>query len=205
METGEVVKLKNLVSDKDHTLGPPDAVITLLEYGNFECVDCGRAFPSIRQIRQLLREKLRFVYRHFPTVRTYPHSMRAAEAAEAAGAQGRFWEMHDELFTHQHALEDAHLMRYARNIGLNLEQFARDLNEHSFLKEIQEKYQLSLFDEHITGTPTIYINSVRHTGPTDIESLLLAIRNADTDNAIALPETGKGLRRWLQRLHRQPR
>src|ERR1041384_4574941 len=145
----ETVKLKNLVTERDHSSGPVDAPVTLLEYGNFECVHCGRAYPIIKEVQKRLGKNLRFVFRHFPTVRTHPHSLRAAEAAEAAGAQGKFCEMHDELFTHQTALEDRDLMRYARRIGLDLNKFSQAMSENIFLPRIQANYQLSLFDEHI--------------------------------------------------------
>ena len=166
----EIVRLKNRVSDADHVAGPETAAVTLLEYGNFECIDCGRAYPNIKRLRNYLGANLRFVYRHFPTVRTHPHSLRAAEAAEAAAAQGKFWEMHDELFTHQTALEDRDLMRYAKRVGLDVGRFERDLSENVFLAAIEASYQQSLFDEHITGTPTIYLNEIRYTGATDFES-----------------------------------
>src|SRR5215216_2295937 len=130
MSSMEVVGLKNLVTEKDHSSGPATAPVTPLEYGNFECIHCGRAYPVIKQVQNLLRDNLRFVFRHFPTVHTHPYSLRAAEAAESAGAQQKFWQMHDELFTHQTALEDHHLSRYARRVGLNLERFNHDMTEH---------------------------------------------------------------------------
>ena len=120
MSNPETVKLKNPVTERDHTSGSATAPVTLLEYGNFECLHCGRAYPVIKQVRKLLGDNLRFVFRHFPTVHTHPHSLRAAEAAESAAAQQKFWQMHDELFTHQTALEDHHLSRYAQRAGLNL-------------------------------------------------------------------------------------
>src|SRR5690349_13301941 len=98
MLSPDTVSLKNPVNDQDHVAGPASAVVTLLEYGNFECIHCGQTYPIIKQVRNILSADLRFVFRHFPTVKTHPHSVRAAEAAEAAGAQGKFWEMHDELF-----------------------------------------------------------------------------------------------------------
>jgi protein-disulfide isomerase len=202
MDNGELVRLKNAVTERDHATGPSSAPVTLVEYGNFECIHCGRLYPVLKDIRDLLREQLRFVYRHFPTVQTHPHSLRAAEAAEAAGAQERFWEMHDHLFTHQNALEDADLARYARRVGLDTETFARDMAEHTFLKQIEIDYNLSIFDEHVTGTPTIYLNSVRYTGANDHDSLLLAIKAADTEGRIRLPERGTRLRRLFGRLTR---
>jgi protein-disulfide isomerase len=202
MSTPEEVKLNNPVTERDHASGPATAPVTLLEYGNFECIHCGRAYPVIKQVRKLLSDDLRFVFRHFPTVQTHPHSLRAAEAAESAGAQEKFWHMHDELFTHQAALEDGHLSRYAKRIGLNLERFTSDMTRNSFLREIEAEYQRSLFDEHITGTPTIYLNGIRYTGATDLESLLQAIKLSDTEGRIQLPESHHGLRSALSRLRR---
>ena len=200
MSSADIVRLKNLVTEKDHSSGPETAPVTLLEYGNFECIHCGRAYPVIKQVRKLLGHNLRFVFRHFPTVHTHPHSLRAAEAAEAAASQQKFWQMHDELFTHQTALEDHHLSRYAQRAGLNLERFNHDMTEHSFLQQIEADYQRSLFDEHVTGTPTLYLNDVRYTGPTDLDSFLHAIKLSDTQDRIQLPETG--LRSVLRRLRR---
>lgn len=151
MNTGEIVRLKNVVSDRDHVLGPQSAPVTLVQYGNFECIHCGRVFPVLKQVQKLLGNNLRFVFRHFPTVRTHPHSLRAAEAAEAAGAQERFWAMHDELFMHQQALEDAQLSHYARRIGLDVERFARDMSKNVFRKQIEADYERSLDDEHVTA------------------------------------------------------
>jgi protein-disulfide isomerase len=200
MSTPEVVRLKSSVSEKDHASGPESAPVTLLEYGNFECIHCGRAYPVIKEVQRLLGNSLRFVFRHFPTVQTHPHSMRAAEAAEAAGVQGKFWEMHDQLFRHQQALEDRDLLRYARRIGLDAERFQRDMTENTFLKQVVADYNRSLFDEHITGTPTIYLNEIRYTGATNLEGLLDAIKQADTQDRIRLPEERHGLRGVLGKL-----
>jgi len=198
----EIVRLKNPVIERDHASGSHDAPVTLLEYGNFECIDCGRAYPVIKEVKKLLGDNLRFVFRHFPVVRTHPHSLRAAEAAEAAGAQGKFWEMHDQLFTHQQALDDRDLLRYARRIGLDEERFSRDMSENTFLKQIEIDYNRSLFDEHVTGTPTFYINQVAYTGAQDIESLMSAIKEADIEGRIVLPEK-TGLHSVLGRFHRR--
>ena len=147
-----------------------------------------------------LGDDLRFVFRHFPTVQTHPHSLRAAEAAEAAHEQGEFWQMHDQLFAHQTALEDRHLTHYAKRIGLDVEKFERQMADHVFLRQIQDDYERSLFDEHVTGTPTLYFNEVRYTGATDLESLLHAVQHADTEGRIQIPETGHKLRGLLSRL-----
>ena len=202
MLSPEIVSLKNPVNDQDHVAGLASAAVTLLEYGNFECIHCGQAYPIIKQVRNLLPGDLRFVFRHFPTVQTHPHSMRAAEAAEAAGAQGKFWEMHDELFTHQTALEDSDLMRYARRIRLDLYKFSQALSHNIFLPQIQASYQQSLFDEHITGTPTLYLNGTRYTGATDLQSLLEAIKESDATGQISLPKKISRIRQAFGKLRR---
>ena len=199
MNNLEVVRLKNAVTERDHVSGPQKAPVTLLEYGNFECLHCGRAYPIIKEVQKHLGDNLRFVFRHFPTVKTHPHSLRAAEAAEAAGAQGKFWGMHNELFVHQQALKDDDLLRYARRINLSTERFAREMAEHTFLKQLEADYDRSLFDEHVTGTPTFYINEVRYTGTTDVESLLAAINQADIEGRIPLPERAGRIRKVLGR------
>jgi formate-nitrite transporter family protein len=203
MSTPEVVRLKNPVTERDHTSGSTTAPVTLLEYGNFECIYCGAVYPIIKQVQKLLGDNLRFVFRHFPIVQTHPRSLRAAEAAEAAAAQQKFWQMHDELFSHQAALEDHDLSRYAKRIGLNLERFSHDMTEHSFLQQIEADYQRSVFDEHVTGTPTIYLNESRYTGATDLEGLLHAIRQADAEGKIQLLETHQSVRELLSRLLRR--
>ena len=204
MNNGEVVRLKNAVNERDHVSGPQSAPVTMVEYGNFECIHCGRAYPMIKEVQKLLGDNLRFVFRHFAPVQTHPHSWRAAEAAEAAGAQGKFWEMHDQLFMHQTALQDENLSRYAKRIGLDSERFTHDLSENTFLKQLEADYNRSLFDEHVTGTPTFYIDEVRYTGAIDVESLLAAIEQADTEARIRLPERSRGIRGVLRRLRGGP-
>src|SRR5579859_7965349 len=102
---------------RDHVVGPADAPLTLVEYGDFECPFCARSYPAVKAIRRELGDRLRFVYRHFPRPE-HPHARHAAEASEAAAAQGRFWQMHDTLFEHQNALADGDLVGYAAAIGL---------------------------------------------------------------------------------------
>jgi protein-disulfide isomerase len=203
MIDADIIKLKNAVTERDHSCGSQNAPVTLVEYGNFECIHCGRAYPVIKEVQKLLGESLRFVFRHFPNVQSHPHSLRAAEAAEVAGAQGKFWEMHDQLFTHQKSLEDPRLTQYAKRIGLDAERFARDMAENTFRKQIEADYEHSLFDEHITGTPTFYINALRYTGGTDVESLVVAIKEADTEEQIQLPKSRRGLKRLLDQIRRR--
>ena len=196
----EIAKLKSPVTNQDHVAGPAGAAITLVEYGNFECLQCGRAYRSLKQIRRVLADELRFVFRHFPIAQTHPRSLRAAEAAEAAAAQGKFWQMHDELFMHQKALEDRDLIRYARRVGLDIERFTRDLGENVFLPKIQSAYEHSLFSEHVTGTPTLYLNETRYTGAIDVQSLLDVIKQNHPEGLIQLPERAGQISQFVRKL-----
>jgi protein-disulfide isomerase len=198
----EIVRLNSPVTDQDHVAGPATAAITIVEYGNFECMQCGSAYRSLKQIRNVLADGLRLVFRNFPMVKTHPHSLRAAEVAEAAAAQGKFWQMHDELFTNQKALEDRDLIRYAKRVGLDIDRFRRDLSENVFLPKVQSAYEQSLFDEHVTGTPTIYLNEIRYTGATDVQSLLDAIKQSDPEGQIRLPERTGQIRQFVRKLRR---
>jgi protein-disulfide isomerase len=196
----EIVKLKSPVTDQDHVAGLSGAAITLVEYGNFECIQCGSAYSSLKQIRNVLADQLRLVFRNFPMVETHPRSLRAAEAAEAAAAQGKFWPMHDELFTHQKALEDRDLIRYAKHVGLDIERFRRELADNVFLPKVQSAYEQGLFDEHVTGTPTFYLNEIRYTGASDEQSLLYAIKQSDPEARIQISERPGQIRRFVRKL-----
>ena len=121
------VRLEPPVGDRDHVRGPATAPVTLVEYGDYECPYCGRAHPVVGELRERLGDRLRFVFRHFPLDSVHPRARHAAEAAEAAGAQDRFWEMHDLLYENQEDLGDEALRRYAAEVGLDLERFEEDL------------------------------------------------------------------------------
>src|SRR5260221_8486988 len=114
-----MAKLAVPVNAQDHIRGNPNAPLTLLEYGDYQCPYCGAAYPVVEQVRQHFGDRLRFVFRHFPLTQVHPAAESAAEAAEAAGAQGKFWEVHAMLFTHQYALDDGHLAWYAAVIVLS--------------------------------------------------------------------------------------
>jgi protein-disulfide isomerase len=174
MERGDAVKLSAPVNDQDHVVGQSHAPITLVEYGDFECPFCGRSYPAVRRIRAELGERLRFVFRHYPRPE-HPHARHAAQAAEAASAQGRFWEMHDQLFEHQHALTDSDLARYAADIGLDVERFQHDLPSHASVERVQRDVQSGAHSD-VHGTPTFFINGVKHEGPDTFDDLMKAIR-----------------------------
>jgi protein-disulfide isomerase len=169
-------------SDRDHIRGPLDAPVTVVEYGDFECPYCGQAEPVIRE---LLRDfgDVRYVWRHLPLNDVHPNTQLAAEASEAAGDQGTFWEMHDLLLTHQDALRPAELTSYARRLGLDVERFTNDLREHAGAARVAEDVD-SADLSGVSGTPTFFINGRRHYGAYDIDTLSAAVRIA---TAHALP------------------
>jgi protein-disulfide isomerase len=163
--------------DSDHIQGPADAPLTLLEYGDYECPYCGQAYPIVKQLQKQLGDRLRFVFRNFPITTAHPHSEQAAEAAEAANGQGRFWEMHDYLYEHQQHLDDSDLHAYAEQLGLDLDRFDRDLADHTYAERVREDF-MSGVRSGVNGTPSFYINGIRHDTSYDYETLLSALERA---------------------------
>ncbi|HEX2490003.1 MAG TPA: thioredoxin domain-containing protein [Blastocatellia bacterium] len=163
--------------DRDHIRGPSTAPVTLVEYGDYECPFCGQAYYVVKELERRAGNLMRFVFRNFPLTTIHPHAERAAEAAEAARAQDRFWEMHDCLYENQQALEDEDLMGYAVQVGLDIPRFVLDIQEGRYLNRIREDF-LSGTRSGVNGTPTFFINGVRHDGPWDLVSLLTAIEDA---------------------------
>jgi protein-disulfide isomerase len=177
MQQSAAPRLTMPVSARDHILGPTTAPVTLVEYGDYECPYCGQAHHVIKQLQQLLGRHLCFVFRHFPLTTVHPHAQQAAEAAEAAGAQGKFWETHYVLFEHQHALEVGDLVRYASALGLDLQRFTSELASHTHAGRVREDF-MSGVRSGVNGTPTFFINGMRHDGFFDLDSLLNAIEYA---------------------------
>jgi protein-disulfide isomerase len=165
------------VSERDHIRGPADAPITLLEYGDYECPYCGAAHPVVEEVRRIMGVRLRFVYRHFPLTNVHPHAESAAEAAEAAGAQERFWPMHDLLFERQDALDVDDLVERAEILGLDVARFVRGLGEGAYRARVREDF-ISGVRSGVNGTPSFYVNDVRHDGAPDLQSLLWSIQHA---------------------------
>jgi Na+:H+ antiporter, NhaA family len=161
----------------DHVQGPEDAPVTLVEYGDYECPYCARAFPIIRRLRAEMPDKLRFVFRHFPLNSVHPHASVAAQAAEAAGAQGKFWDMHDLLFEHQEDLEASDLQRYAIRAGVEIYRFQADLSSERFARKVKRDYESGVASG-VKGTPTLFVNGVKYAGPLEYDALADAIRLA---------------------------
>jgi len=170
-------RLTSGVSKRDHIRGPLDAPLTLVEYGDYECPYSGAAHRIIEEVRARLGPRLRFVYRHFPLTNVHPHAEPAAEAAEAAGAQDRFWEMHDRLFEHQDALESDELIAHADTLGIDVETFVQQLADGVHASRVRHDF-LSGVHSGVDGTPTFYINGARHDGSYDVRSLLGALDSA---------------------------
>jgi len=168
---------------RDHIRGPKAAPVTLVEYGDFECPYCGLAEPAVRELLAGFGD-VRYVWRHLPLTDVHPHAQLAAEAAEAAAAQGAFWEMHDMLLRHQDALRPADLVGYAAALGLNVERFSRDLRKHAFVSRVAEDVDTADLGG-VSGTPTFFVNGQRHHGAYDIGSLSQAVRTARAVAAIA--------------------
>jgi protein-disulfide isomerase len=164
-------------TDIEPDQGPAEAPVTLVEYGDFECPYCGQAYPIVKAIQQRLGDRLRFVFRHFPITTSHPHALRAAESAETAAAQGQFWAMHDLLYEHQATLDDAHLRRFAEQLGLDIERFDGDMAEHRYEERVREDF-LSGVRSGVNGTPTFFINGVRYDASWDEGPLMRALEQA---------------------------
>jgi protein-disulfide isomerase len=164
--------------DRDHIQGPTHAPATLLEYGDYECPFCGAAYPIVKEVQSRLGEQLRFVFRNFPITTSHPHAELAAEAAEAADAQGKFWEMHDLLYESQQHLEEPDLHRYAEQLGLDVDRFDDELTRHVHAERVRE-YFMSGVRSGVNGTPTFYVNGFRHDGDYELETLLAALEPGD--------------------------
>jgi protein-disulfide isomerase len=171
------------VSERDHAQGPANAPVTLVEYGDFECPYCAAAHVIVNKVQEIIDDQLRFVFRHFPLTQIHPHAEAAAEASEAAGAQGQFWEMHDLLYENQPLLDPPHLMAYAEELGLDIDRFTRELKQGSYRERVREDF-LSGVRSGVNGTPAFFINGVRYDGSWDIEPLTEALESAAKTESI---------------------
>jgi protein-disulfide isomerase len=171
--------LKVPVGSRDHLQGSPDAPVALVEYGDYECPYCARAHPIVKLLQRRAGKLLTFAFRNFPLTEIHPHAEQAAEAAEAAGARGRYWAMHDMIYEHQNdGLELRDLTQYAAAIGLDPIAVSQDILSHTFLPRIREDFMGGV-RSGVNGTPTFFINGVRFDGDwTDVEAFATAITEA---------------------------
>jgi len=165
------------VSERDHRQGPDTAAVTLVQYGDYECPYTRRSTWVVLAIQQQLGEQLRFIYRNYPLTEIHPHALHAALAAEAAAVQGKFWEMHDYIFHHQHTLEDADLAQFAEAVGLDVQRYARDMTGKATLVRIEEDVE-SGERSGVQGTPTFFINGILYRGSWEHDALLAALQAA---------------------------
>ncbi len=165
------------VSDRDHRQGPDDAAVTVLMYGDFECPYCARAHGFLGTLSAELGDSLRIAYRHYPLVRVHPHAQLAAEASEAAGAQGQFWSMHDALSEHHGALDQDRIDTLAADLGLDMETFREHLDTHAFADRVRADFKSGV-RSGVDGTPALFINGQRYEGRLRLDPLREAIETA---------------------------
>jgi protein-disulfide isomerase len=161
------------VTSADHVRGDHGAPVTVIEYGDFECPSCKQAAPAALLLMQGSQGAVRLVFRHFPLEEFHANALAAAEASEAAAAQGRFWEMHDRLFANQRHLQPAHLRRLAEELGLDLRRFSKELEEHVHVPRIRQNITEGR-RLGVRATPAFYVNGAL----CDVSFSLLALRRA---------------------------
>jgi protein-disulfide isomerase len=167
------------VGERDHSEGPSDASVVLVEYGDYQCPYCGAAYPIVKKVQKALGQRLRFVFRNFPITNSHPQAQWAAETAEAAAAQGKFWEMHDYLYENQESLGDeAFFVAYETKIKLDSAKLNREVAQHVHSPRIQEDY-MSGIRSGVNGTPTFFINGVRYDDYPEFGPLTSALEEAD--------------------------
>ncbi len=163
--------------EDDHRQGSDDAPVTLVEYGDYQCEYCGAAHPVVKAVQEAMGGELRFVFRNFPLTQIHEHAQQAAQAAEAAAAQDAFWPYHDLLYEHQQALGKDDLIGYAVRLDLDEKRFTAEVNANTYARRIRTDFSSGI-QSGVNGTPTFFINGVRHDGPADVDSLLGAVRAA---------------------------
>ncbi len=166
------------ISDTDHIEGSPSAAVTLTEYGDFGCRFCGEADQVVKRLQARFGVSLRFVFRHNPRGELHPNARITAEASEAAALQGKFWEMHDILFAHPHALAEADMSTYAKELGLDVQQFGADLHSPAIAKRVRDD-EIGGIRSYIISTPTFFVNGARFHGTPSFEELAATISAAN--------------------------
>ena len=161
--------------EHDHIEGPVNATLTLVEYGDYQCPYCGAAYPEVKRVQKELGSELRFVFRNFPLTNIHEHAMNAAEIAEAASAQGKFWPMHDFLYEHQATLWDSSIaIGHAKKLGLDTQRLEREITQHAYQKRIKDDFMGGV-RSGVNGTPTFYVNGVRHDEDAVAKALIEAL------------------------------
>jgi protein-disulfide isomerase len=177
------MKLAVPVGPRDHWRGDSHALVTLVEYADFECPYCAIAYPVVRKVQKYFGGSIKFVFRNFPLRQSHPHAAMAAEAAEAAGAQGKYWEMYELLFENQDALDEASLEKYAKKLNLNLDEFRAQLKKRTYSKRVSDDFKSGV-KSGVNGTPAFFINDIRYDGSWDLQSLKEALQKAIDEETI---------------------
>ncbi|WFE41682.1 DsbA family protein [Micromonospora sp. WMMD998] len=170
-------RLRVPVTERDHVRGPSDAPVTIVEYGDFQCRYCGAAYPNLAEVLRQRADTVRLAYRHFPITNVHPHAENAAETAEAAGARGRFWEMHDWLYEHQDQLDPVHLSLGVEQVGLPLDEVNAEVARQAHADRVRQDF-VGGIRSGVTGTPSLFVNDVRHDGGYELAELLAVVDSA---------------------------
>ena len=193
MQGGIPTRLAAAVSASDHVKGGDEAKITLVEYGDYECPFCKAAEPIVEALEQALGSNLRIVFRHFPVSNVHPHAEQAAEAAEAAASQGKFWQMHKLLYANQNALDDPSLVAYAGILQLDTAAFRTELESGVHRERVRSDMRGGL-QSGVRGTPTFFIDGERYDAPPDFQDMLTLIRQSHVDLSASIPTVTEQIR-----------
>jgi protein-disulfide isomerase len=175
--SAQPLQLTPPVQSFDHSRGPDHAAVTVVEFGDFECPNCKQAAPAVKLLLERFDERVRFAFRNFPLTEVHPHAMLAAQAAEAAGAQGKFWEMHDLLFENQTHLKAQHLHSYAERLGLDMARYTAEMDDEIYLQRVREHME-SGRHSGVRGTPTFFVNGRLHDVSFGLRALFDAVEEA---------------------------
>lgn len=178
-----MAKLTPPVSDQDHLKGDIHAPVILVEYGDFQCPHCGAAYPILKQIEKVYKDKLGFVFRHFPLAEAHPYAQAAAVAAEAAANQGKFWQMHSLIFENQNQLGVEMLLQLAESLNLDMKAFQHDFKDPKLFKKVEDNFESGIVSG-VNGTPSFYINGVKYNGSYGYQSLTQAIDHAIAQHSV---------------------
>lgn len=168
------MQLKPIVGRADNSQGNSAAIVTLVEYGDYQCPHCGHAYPIVKQIQEIFGDKLQFIFRNFPLRTIHPLAVPAAIASEAAARQGKFWEMHDTIFENQQQLHGNSFRLFAEELGMDQTRFEEDSNAMGIIEKVDNDFEGGI-RSGVNGTPTFFINGVRHNGNYEIADLTAAI------------------------------
>jgi protein-disulfide isomerase len=171
-----MIQLTPSVNNNDNLFGNPAAPIELVEYGDYECPYCGRAYPIVKDIKQQLGSDIKFVFRNFPLTKIHPNAFPAAVATEAAGLQGKFWEMHDMVFENQKALNEERILLFADKLGLDTERFQNDLQQEALTHKVEQDFESGI-RSGVNRTPTFFINGKKYEGEWGDQQLLQYLKS----------------------------